>query len=402
MSTALDPRTVDLNDPRLYDDPWAFYRWLRDEQPVWWNEASGLYAISRYDDIVDISCHPERYSSAAGVRPVPVKISLIDTDDPEHARLRRLISRGFTPRQVRKLAEHVRELANEILDEVQARGRIEFVADFAVHVPLIVIAELMGLDPATRGQLYRWSDAMMAADGETDLTSAVMQDATTAFAEYSAVCAELIEARRTSPTEDLVSLLTKLHDDGVDGEPDVLSDDELMMFCTLLVVAGNETTRNAIAGGLRALSSFPDEREKLLADPSLIDSAVEEILRFVSPVLTMVRTVTEDHSRDGVDLRAGDRLLLLYQSANRDERVFDDPDSLRVDRSPNPHIAFGFGPHYCLGANLARLEVKIVFQELLRRLPDIRVEDPDRLPARARSTLVLGIESLPAVFTPVA
>jgi cytochrome P450 len=172
------------------------------------------------------------------------------------------------------------------------------------------------------------------------------------------------------------------------------------MFCTLLIVAGNETTRNAIAGGLRALSLFPEERDTLQRDPDLMDSAVEEIIRWVSPVLSMVRTVTEDHDLLGTSLRTGDRLLLLYQSANRDESVFEDADQFRVDRTPNPQVAFGFGPHYCLGANLARLELKIVLQELLRRLPDIRVADPATPPPRSRSAIVLGIQSLPAVFTP--
>lgn len=398
----VDPAQVDLGDPGFYDDPWAFYRWLRRERPLWRNEKSGLYAVSRHADLIHVSTHPETYSSAEGVRPVPVKISLIDTDDPEHTRLRRLVSRGFTPRQVRTLAPHIRDLANQIIDEVQHRGRVEFVEEFAMHVPTIVIAELLGLDPDARHQLYRWSDQMMAGDGISDPDSPVLARAAVAFGEFTAVCTELVEQRRRDGgTDDIISVLVRSQDGaGDDGVPP-LTDEELLMFCTFLVVAGNETTRNAISGGLRALSLFPAEREKLIRAPELMDTAVDEIMRWVSPILTMVRTVTRPHRFLDTDLRPGDRLLLLYQSANRDESVFEDPDDFRVDRSPNPHVAFGFGPHYCLGANLARLELKVVLQELLRRLPDIHVEDPALAPPRSRSTLVLGIQTLPAVFSAV-
>jgi cytochrome P450 family 142 subfamily A polypeptide 1 len=391
------PADVNLAQPDIYDDPWDLYRWLRAEHPVWWNESSGLYAISRYQDVLDISSHPALYRSADGVRPIPRRLSLIDTDDPEHARLRRLVSRGFTPKQVRALEPHVRELANGIVDEVQDRGEIEFVSEFAIHVPTIVIAELMGLDPASRLQLYRWTDAMMAGDSVEDETSDVMARAATAFGEITAVLGEMIAARRQQPHDDLISLLTAV----ADGDDDVLQDDELLMFCVLLVVAGNDTTRNAITGALRAFSLFPHERERLVAEPSLLPTAVEEILRWVSPVLNMVRTVTTDHTLHGVDLKAGDRVLLLYQSANRDEQVFEDADRFRVDRSPNRHLAFGFGPHVCLGAHLARLEIEAVIDVLLRRLPDIRLADPAAPLDRGDTTLVLSIQSAPAVFTPV-
>jgi cytochrome P450 family 142 subfamily A polypeptide 1 len=415
MVTRSDARheSVDLNDPRLYDDPWDLYRWLRAEHPVWLNEASGLHAISRYDDVVEVSRNAELYSAAGGVRPlVPVPMSLISMDDPEHARLRRLVSRGFTPKQVRALAGHIRGLANQIVDEVQERGRIDFVEDVARHVPLIVIAELMGLDPDARDHLYKWSEAMMDGDGHVEAHDPVLVRASEAFLEYSEICRELIEQRRTEPQEDIISVLTQAYDEGalqwneeakaLQRLEDRLSNDELLMFLTLLVVAGNETTRNAISGGLRGFSLFPEEREKLLARPDLIDSAVEEIVRWTSPVISFMRTVTQDHTFRGVDLEKGDRVLLLYQSANRDEAVFDDPDAFRVDRDPNPHVAFGSGPHFCLGANLARVEVKLVFQELFARLPDIRVADPTDPLDRGDSALVLAIQHLPAVFTPVA
>ena len=252
---------------------------------------------------------------------------------------------------------------------------------------------------------------MMAGDGHTEADDPVLLAAATAFGDFTTMCMELIEARRESATDDIIGILTNAYDDGEllrggtkDGvhSPvnEELSNDELLMFLTLLVVAGNETTRNAISGGLWCLSRFPDQRDRLLADPSLFDTAVDEIVRYVSPVLSFSRTVTEDHELGGQQLRAGETVFMLYQSANRDEDVFDEPDEFRVDRDPNPHVAFGIGTHYCLGANLARAEIKVVFEELLERLSDIRVADVDQPLRRGNSSLVLALESLPAIFTP--
>jgi len=218
----------------------------------------------------------------------------------------------------------------------------------------------------------------------------------------------LIEERRANPREDLISILTGAFDEGTldTGSATTLErsggleGDDLLIFLITLLVAGNETTRNAISGGLLAFSRFPEERERLIRHPELIDTAVEEIVRYVSPVLSFSRTVTTDHDLCGKRLKKGDKVLMLYQSANRDAAVFDDPDTFRIDRDPNPHLAFGFGPHYCLGANLARLEIKIVFEELFARLRDIRVANGATL-ERADNALVVAIERLPAVFTPV-
>ncbi|HEY8526640.1 MAG TPA: cytochrome P450 [Acidimicrobiales bacterium] len=406
------PFEIDVLDPRFYDDPWERYRWLRHNAPIWWDERNQLWVISRHEDLCHVSRNQELYSAAQGVRPkLTVPMSIISMDDPEHTRQRRLINRGFTPRTVRQLSDHIRELTNEIIDEVAAKGEIDFVEDLAIHVPLIVIAELMGLDPTQRHKLYAWSDAMMAGDGHTDPDDPVLQRAATAFGEYCEMCLELIEQRRRDgSTDDIIGILTNAYDQGQLERPpdtvqapedDELSSDELLMFLTLLVVAGNETTRNALTGGLLAFTRFPEEREKLLDHPELIDSAVEEIVRYVSPVLSFMRTVTRDHTYKGVDFKAGDRVFMLYQSANRDEDVFDEPDQFRIDRDPNPHVAFGIGTHYCLGANLARAEIKVVFEELFKRLRDIRAADPDTL-TRGDSTLVLALEHLPAIFTPEA
>ncbi|HMG41602.1 MAG TPA: cytochrome P450 [Acidimicrobiales bacterium] len=410
------PFPIDVLDPRFYDDPWEGYRWLRNNAPVWWDATNELWIISKHEDVSHISRHQEIYSAAQGVRPkVAAPMSIISMDDPEHTRQRRLINKGFTPRVVRKLTEHMRELTNQIIDDIAERGECDFVEDVAIHVPLIVIAELMGLDPEQRLDLYRWSDAMMAGDGHTDPEDPVLVKAAEAGGEFAMLCLELIEQRRQDgSTDDIIGILTHAYDegalsrsDGTTGTPEELAafadqqmtSDDLLMFLILLVVAGNETTRNAISGGLRALSQFPAERDRLAAHPELSDLAVDELIRFVSPVLSFIRTVTEDHTYQGVDLKAGERVFMLYQSANRDEDVFDEPDRLILDRDPNPHLAFGIGTHYCLGANLARNEVRVVFEELFKRLADIRAADPSTL-SRGDSSLVLSIDTLPAVFTP--
>ena len=410
MTDVTASRTIDILDPRLYDDPWDTYRWLRNNDPVHYDAANDLYVVSRHEDVSAISRNQERYSAAQGVRPnVPAVMSIISMDDPEHTRQRRIISKGFTPRKVRELTEHMREVCNQVIDEIASRGEIDFVEDFAIHLPLIIIAELMGLDPDQRMKLYRWSDDMMAGDGHSDPEDPVTIAAGVAFGEYVAECTQLIEERRSAPTDDIISILTGAYDAGeldwdeaVKADADAasdLSDDELLMFLTLLVVAGNETTRNAITGGLLAFSRFPTERDKLRADPGLIDLAIDEIVRYVSPVLSFHRTVTEAHTYKGVDFEPGDRILMLYQSANRDESVFEDPDVFRIDRSPNPHLGFGIGTHYCLGANLAKAELRVVFEELFRRLPDIEIPDGAKL-ERGNSSLVICLNHLPAVFTP--
>ncbi len=418
--TKAPPFDIDILDPRLFDDPWEAYRWLRHNAPIWWDERNQLYVISRHEDVSHISRHQELYSAAQGVRSkVLAPMSIISMDDPEHTRQRRLVSKGFTPRMVHQLSDHIRDLSNQIIDEISAKGACDFVEDIAIHVPLIVIAELMGLDPDQRRNLYRWSEAMMAGDGHTDADDPVLLRAAEAGGEFAATCVELIERRRADgSTDDIIGILTQAYDagalarpgddaapararhDGVDAVvDDRITSDELIMFLILLVVAGNETTRNALAGGLVAFTRFPEQRRKLLEQPELIDLAVDEIVRYVSPVISFRRTVTEDHRYQGVDFVAGDRVFLLYQSANRDEDVFDAPDEFRVDRDPNPHLAFGIGTHYCLGANLARAEIKVVFEELFRRLRDIRAVDTEVL-ERGDSTLVLALNRLPAVFTP--
>jgi cytochrome P450 len=252
---------------------------------------------------------------------------------------------------------------------------------------------------------------MMAGDGHLEPDSPALIAAGEAFGEFAGMAYEIIEERRrTGSTEDLIGVITNAFDEGIltEGGYDhslgnvasELSNDELLMFLVLLVVAGNETTRNALSGGMHAFSRFPDQQRKLVEDPELMDLAVDEIVRFVSPVLSFSRTVTEDHTYQGVDFEAGERVLLLYQSANRDAEVFEDPDVLKIDRNPNPHLGFGIGTHYCLGSNLARAEIKVVFTALFERLHDIRVKDVEAPVERGDSSLVISIKHLPAVFTP--
>ena len=255
---------------------------------------------------------------------------------------------------------------------------------------------------------------MMAGDGHSEPDDPVLHAAADAFGAYAVLCTELIEARRADPGErdDLISILTQAFDDGelarddqggahIEGPAGALTNDELFMFLVLIVVAGNETTRNALSGGLVAFSRFPDQKQRVIDDPSLWETAADEVIRFVSPVMSFSRTVTQDHTYEGVDLKAGDKVFMLYQSANRDETVFDEPDELKVDRNPNPHVAFGIGTHFCLGANLARAEVRVVFEELFRRLGDIHVPE-GTIVERGDSSLVLNLGHLPAVFTPEA
>jgi len=422
----VDPSQVDFTDPHAYDDPWETYRWLREQETLHYDAANDLYIGGRYEDVFALSREAESYCSGFGVRPkIAGDMSIITLDGEEHIRQRRLINQGFTPRRVRELIPHVRKLSNEIVDQIigteaGGTGSIDFVEDFAIHVPLIIICELMGLDPDQRLSMYKWSDDMMAGDGHVDGDDPVLLAAAEAFGEYAGMCIELIAERRADPQDDIISILTKAFDAGeltkehkaLQGvseeelarraaEGGGLNDDELLAFLAVLLVAGNETTRNAISGGLLALSRFPEQKQLLLDnlwDDEFMDKAVDELIRYVSPVLSFIRTVTHDHTYRGTDLEEGDRVLLLYASANRDESVFDRPDELDLTRDPNPHLAFGIGPHFCLGANLARMEVKTVFQELLSRLPDITIPD-GVVPGRGESSLVIALEDMPATFT---
>jgi cytochrome P450 family 142 subfamily A polypeptide 1 len=421
----MDLNTVNFCDPHTFDDAWGTYAALRELDHLHLDAANDLYVTARHEDVFHISRDPELYCSKFGVRPlIAGDMSIITLDGEEHIRQRRLINQGFTPRRVRELIPHVRQLSNEVIDQIADKGEVDFVDEFAVHVPLIIICEMLGLDPDQRLSMYRWSDTMMAGDGHVEADDPVLHAAAASFGEYATMCIELIAERRANPQDDLISILTSAFDAGalakehkaiqgvsdedmerINAQRDAgelqLNDDELLAFLTVLLVAGNETTRNALTGGLIALSKFPEQRQLLLDnlwDEAFMDLAADEIVRYVSPVLGFIRTVTKDHTYRNTDLKEGDRVLMLYAGANRDDRVFDRPDELDLTRNPNPHLGFGIGPHFCLGANLARMEIKTVFQELFTRLPDITVL-PDLPMQRAESSLVIGLEAVHANYT---
>jgi cytochrome P450 len=390
-----------LTDATLYaGDPYPTYAWLRANAPVYWDAASALWVCSRYDDVVRISKDPATFSSANGVlMDSDQQVSLVTMDAPRHTRLRKLVSRGFTPRMVGLYEQRIRAILAELIDVVAPRGACDLAHDVAVKLPLYIIADMLGIRREDYDRFHVWSDTMIGSAGHFD-DPAVMERAAKAYIDYGTYLYEVFEDRRKHPKDDLVSILVGAQQDGVLApDEEAMENDEIVMFMTLLLIAGNETTRNAISGGMLALMEHPEQAALLRRRPELIDSAVEEILRWVSPIIGFRRTATRDTTLREQEIRAGERVLMLYQSANRDEGVYPTGDRFDVTRDPNPHVAFGIGAHFCLGANLARLELKLAVQALVERLPDMQVA-PGAAPVRVASTLVRGIASLPVVYTP--
>jgi cytochrome P450 len=393
---------IDPRDPAFFlrDDYYDVLALLRADEPV--HEcAPGFWAVSRYEDIRNLSRDPGRFCSGRGAlvndplrtsdggggRPLQSP-SLLHMDPPEHAAFRGLVNRRFTPRAMAGLAESIRTSASTLLATAETRDEIDFVAALAAPYPLTVIAELLGIDESDREDFRGWSDAAIESP---DLPP---EETMAALGELSTFIMGHIRSKRARPGEDLVSLLVGSE---VGGCP--LSKEELFMFLLTLLVAGNETTRTLLSGAALVLDQHPDQRAALAAEPSLVPGAVEECLRWVTPVHAFCRTATEDAVVGETRVAAGDYLCLLYASANRDERVFGgDASRFDVRRPVNPvHLAFGFGEHVCLGASLARLEARIFLEELLARFPAYAVTGPaERVP----STTVAGIRSLPVVLAP--
>jgi methyl-branched lipid omega-hydroxylase len=366
-----------------------------------------FFSVTRHADLVEASRQPALFCSGRGTNIVDLPVpyleffgSMINMDDPRHARLRRIVSRGFTPRQLELLRADVEGVAAGIVDEIATRGSCDFVTEVAALLPLRIIVDLMGI-PRSQEQfifdctnvILGFTDPEYVADSENPV--AVTGALLTAGQNLASMVHELAQARTRDPQNDLITALVTSE---VDGEQ--LSPDELASFFILLVAAGNETTRNAIAHGLWLLSEHPDQRDRWLADiDGLAPTAVEEIVRLASPVIHFRRTVTQDGVRLGDhEFSEGDRVVLWYWSANRDESVFDDPFAFDVGRTPNEHVGFGGpGPHFCMGAHLARREISVMFRELLRRLPDIHVVGE---PQRLRSNFINGVKHLDAEFTP--
>jgi len=369
------------------NDPHAGLSWLRENAPVWWNADGDVWGITKYDDVRQISKQPEVWSSAGGIRPDNGPSGMmIEQDDPEHWKRRKLVNKGFTPQQVRAQEDKVRSVVNRLIDQVIEQGQCDFVTDIAAWLPLVMIGDALGFADVDHPDLLQWSDDLMRGLGSTDVDRLTAMGA--AFEGYSTYISNVIADRRATPRDDLTSILVHAEVDG-----DRFDDATLIIDTLLILIGGDETTRHVITGGLYQLLHDRDRWEALRADRSLLPAAIEEMLRWVSPIKNMARTATRDVELRGETIRAGQKVLLLYPSANRDEDQFTDPFTFDIERSPNEHVAFGFGAHFCLGNSLARLELQVMFEQLLERLPNIRLVDdaePDYRPAN----FVSGYETM--------
>lgn len=379
----------DPYDERVRIDPYPVYRRLRDQHPVYRNATAGFWALSRFADVWDAVHNPDTFSSAQGVTldeadADPDRPTILTLDPPRHDELRALVSRAFTPRRINELESSIRVLTGELLEGCRERAGFDLVAEFAAPLPTIVIADLLGVDRGDRGDFRHWSDQMIQRDpADPDAEARAADGARSLYRYFAGVVAD----RRRRPGDDLVSGLVAAE---VDGER--LTDHEILAFCLLLLVAGNETTTNLISNAAVLLAQHPEQRGRLAADPALLGGAIEEFLRYESPVQALARTVTRPVELHGEHLAPGDKVLLLFGSANRDEREFDDADLFDVLRRPSRHLAFGHGVHYCLGASLARLEARVAYEELLAQIPDYELAGE---PSQLRSGVVRGLATLP-------
>jgi cholest-4-en-3-one 26-monooxygenase len=408
---------IDLSHINLWDKdrfvegvPHEWFTELRREAPVFWHEgdpsfdgpqggAGPFWCVTGYEDVVTVNRDNATFSSAEKLvfmwdpdeeNLEHQQLLMINMDPPLHTRYRRLINKGFTPRMVSELESTMRKRTIDIIDRVADRSECDFVVDIASELPLQVIADLMGVPQDDRHKLFDWSNRMIGAeDPEYAITEEITQQASMELYAYANA---LAAQKRVDPKDDLISVLTHAE---VDGE--MLSEIELDLFFLLLTVAGNETTRNLISHGMVALLEHPDELAKVRANRALLPGAVEEMLRWASPVMHFRRTATRDVELGGQQIKAGDKVVIWYISANHDEQAFKDPFTFDVSRSPNEHVAFGGGgPHFCLGANLARMEIQVMFDELLNRFDDIEMTAP---PARLRSNFINGLKHVPLKFT---
>ncbi|MGE2735608.1 cytochrome P450 [Mycolicibacterium vaccae] len=389
---------VDLADGRFYADGRAArdaYKWMRANQPVF-RDRNGLAAATTYQAVLDAERSPELFSSTGGIRPdQPGMPYMIDMDDPAHLLRRKLVNAGFTRKRVMDRLPSIEQLCDTLIDAVCERGECDFVRDIAAPLPMAVIGDMLGVLPEEREKLLEWSDNLVCG-----LSSHVDEAAITmlmeTFAAYTAFTMEVIADRRANPRDDLFSVLVNSE---VDGQR--MSDDEIVFETLLILIGGDETTRHTLSGGTEQVLRHQDQWQQLVAQPDLLPGAIEEMLRWTSPVKNMCRTLTADTEFHGASLKAGEKIMLMFESANFDETAFDNPDEFDIHRNPNSHLAFGFGTHFCLGNQLARLELKIMLTKVLERLPDLRLTDDSMLPLRP-ANFVSGLESMPVVFTPTA
>jgi cytochrome P450 len=392
---------VDLADPDTYQTgvPYGAFQKLRESAPVAWHPykgGPGFLALTGYDEVQAVSRDSETWSSQInGVvfePPTPeqrkaVELMMLTMDPPRHTEFRKLINKGFAPRQVARLNAHVADLARQIVDEVIEQGECDFANDVAGALPSYVIAEMLGIPVEDGRRLYDLVEIINNGNFDGDDR---FEQALTQMFQYAT---DLAARKRAVPGDDIATSLLQAE---VDGQR--LNDIEFNMFVALLLNAGGETTRNLVAGGILALTEHRDEWQRLITDPALMRSAIEEMLRYVSPVMNFVRTATKDTSLRGIPVKAGERAAMFYVSANRDETRFGDPNRFDITRAPNPHLAFGGGgTHFCLGANLARVEAAAIIPEVLSRMGGLELAAPVK---RTRSNQMNGIKSMPVRFTP--
>jgi cholest-4-en-3-one 26-monooxygenase len=388
---------IDLVDQDRYASagpPHEQLAWLRANDPVHWHEGEpGFWAVTRHEDVVHVSRNSDLFSSwrrlslfheAPEDQLAMQRLMMLNQDPPEHTRRRSLVNRGFTPRSMNALEQHIRDICDDLLDKCGREA--DFVTEVAAPLPLYVICELLGAPVADRDKIFAWSNRLVGADDPDYATSP--EEGSNAAAEVYAYANELAAQRKAHPKDDIVTTLLQPNKDG-----DTLDENEFDLFVLLLVVAGNETTRNAASGGMLAFFDHPDQWARLTADPALARTAADEIVRWVSPVNLFRRTSTQDQLLGDKQIKENDKVVIFYSSANRDTTVFPDAETFDIARDPNPHIGFGGGgAHFCLGNHLAKLELRILFEQLARRYPRLTRTGEAR---RLRSNFINGIKELP-------
>ncbi|MSO32478.1 MAG: cytochrome P450 [Ilumatobacteraceae bacterium] len=381
---------IQLLSPDFYANFDELTEWMRQEAPLYWDDSTGIWGASSHELVSMMSREWHTFCSGKGSRPESSVPSMINFDAPEHTKRRRLVGNGFTPRRVADHEPYLREKVTQLIDSVIDKGSCDIVADIATPLPMYMIGELMGLPEEDNDTLLHWSD-IFATGADGNILLADVQMAVMGWNDY---IMKKVSERRGKDGQDLVSLIVN-----AEWEGESLSDVDIMFETMLVLVGGDETTRHVISAGTAALLQNPDQLALLKNDMSLLPSAIEEMLRWASPIRNMNRTATKDVIVNGMQIRENDRVLLLYPSANRDAKVFDNPHSFDITRTPNDHVAFGaYGRHHCLGAPLARLELKILFEEMLNRFDNLQLATDQPLISR-RGNFVLGLNEVPVTFT---